>query len=454
VAGKSESLLRFRGGLRYAPAEQRNVAIPRALPNRLIKQAFLMTRFLTLQSVDFILERIREFSPLPGERLPLEEALHRVPAAPFSAPEDLPSFARSVMDGFAVRARDVFGASENAPALLDYAGECPMGKEADFTLPPGRTARIWTGGMLPEGADAVVMLEYARWDGGPQVELTRPAAPFDNVIAAGEDAGKGTELIGAGRLLRPQELGLLAAFGVQSVEVRRKAKAAVISSGDEIVPISAAPAPGQVRDINAYTLSALIRAEGGEARFYGIVKDSLEDMCAMLRRAAAWGDVVLISGGSSAGQRDYTVSALSAVPGMDILAHGVAISPGKPLILAVKGEQSFWGLPGHAGSALVCAEVFIRPLLRRLAGREDPVPWRSGVKVVLERPIASAQGRRDYIRVRLRPSDKPGGLPSAMPVTGKSGLITTLTEADALVICPEDQEGLASGAIVEARFLI
>jgi molybdopterin molybdotransferase len=412
-----------------------------------------MAHFLTLQSVDSILERIGEFSPLPGECLPLEEALGRVLAVPFHAPENLPPFARSVMDGFAVRARDVFGASENAPALLDYAGECPMGKETDFSLSPGRTARIWTGGMLPEGADAVVMLEYARWAGEAQVELTRPAAPFDNVIAAGDDAKKGSMLLDAERLLRPQELGLLAAFGVQSVKVRRRARVAVISSGDEIVPVSAVPDPGQVRDINAHTLSALIRAESGDARFYGIVKDSLEDMRAMLCKAAAWGDVVLISGGSSAGQRDYAINALNALPGIRILAHGVAISPGKPLILARKGEQSLWGLPGHASSALVCAEVFIRPLLRRLAGREEPASWQCCTKAVLGRPIASAQGRRDYIRVRLHPPGEPGGLPSAMPVAGKSGLITTLTEADALVICPEDREGLAAGTIVEARFL-
>jgi molybdopterin molybdotransferase len=413
-----------------------------------------MAQFLTLQSVDFILERIGEFSLLPGEILPLEESLGRVLAAPFHAPENLPPFARSVMDGFAVRARDVFGASENSPALLDYAGECPMGKETDFSLAPGRAARIWTGGMLPEGADAVVMLEYARWDGVSQVELTRPAAPFDNVIAAGDDAMKGSLLLDAGCLLRPQELGLLAAFGIQSVEVRRRARVAVISSGDEIVPVSAAPAPGQVRDINAHTLSALVRTEGGDARFYGIVKDSLDDMREMLCKAAAWGDAVLISGGSSAGQRDYAVNALNAVPGIRILAHGVAISPGKPLILARKDEQSFWGLPGHAGSALICAEIFIRPLLRHLAGRGEPASWQCCAKAVLGRPIASAQGRRDYIRVRLFPSQEPGGLPSAMPVAGKSGLITTLTEADALVICPEEQEGLAVGTIVEARLLL
>ncbi|MDR1776476.1 MAG: molybdopterin molybdotransferase MoeA [Desulfovibrio sp.] len=416
-----------------------------------------MARFLTLQSVDSILEHVGKFLPLPGESLPPEEALNRVLAAPFHAPENLPHFSRSSMDGFAVRAKDVFGASEGAPALLDCVGECPMGRKTELVLAPGQTARIWTGGMLPEGADAVVMLEYSRRTGSgrmEQVELTRPVAPLDNVIAAGEDAEKGALLLEAGRLLRPQELGMLAAFGVRVVEVRRRARVAVISSGDEIVPDDIAPAPGQVRDINARTLTALVRAGGGEARFSGIAEDSGAALLRMLKDAMSWADVVLLSGGSSAGQRDCTLDALSALPGMDILAHGVAISPGKPLILARKGAQSFWGLPGHAGSALVCAEVFIRPLLRRLAGQGEPAPWRDVVRAVLGRPIASAQGRRDYIRVRIQPPEESGGLPSAMPIAGKSGLITTLTEADALVVCPEDMEGLAAGEIVTARFLL
>ena len=405
-----------------------------------------MTHFLTLQSVDQILEWIAEFSPLEAEDHALESAFGRVLAESFCAPGNLPGFSRSTMDGYAVRARDVFGASEGMPAMLSCVGDCPMGEVPALTVGPGQTARIWTGGMLPEGADAVVMLEYSRSGGNDQVELTRPVAPLENVIAEDEDAAKGELLLPSGSILRPQEIGLLAAFGQSRVTVRRKPRVAVISSGDEVVPVTAAPKPGQVRDINSYTLAALVEAAGGEARALGIAGDSREAVAAMVHEALDWADVILVSGGSSAGMRDCTVHAFQTVAGAEILAHGVAISPGKPLIMARKGQQSLWGLPGHAASALVCAEVFIRPLLRRLAGIAREEAWPKGLKAVLDRPVASAQGRRDYIRVRLAASSD--GTLIATPVMGKSGLITTLVEAEALIVCPEDQEGLTSGQIV------
>ena len=413
-----------------------------------------MAHFLTLRSVEFILEEIRGFFPVEAEGVPLDAAFGRILAEPFPAPEDLPGFDRSTMDGYAVRAKDVFGASEGLPALLYLVGECPMGQTPELSIAAGEAARIWTGGMLPKGADAVVMLEYAREAGPSQVELVRPAAPGENIITADEDAAKGQELLPAGCVLRPQEMGLLAALGQESVRVRRFPKVAVISSGDEIVPLNASPAPGQVRDINSYTLMGLVRAAGCVGRAMGIAKDSREHLAALLDDAMAWADVVLLSGGSSAGQRDFTLQALEAIPGVEVVAHGVAISPGKPLIMARKGQQSLWGLPGHAASALVCAEVFIRPLLRQLLGVQTREIWRQSLKAVLTRPIASAQGRRDYIRVRLDPAPHPGGLPESTPVLGKSGLITTLVEAQALIVCPEDQEGLAAGQVVHLLLLV
>lgn len=414
----------------------------------------LMTEFLSLQSVDSLLQKIAAAKPLPGEELPLETALHRVLAEALSAPEDLPGFDRSGMDGYAVRARDSFGASEGAPALFECIGECPMGRETQLAIGPGQTVRIWTGGMLPEGADAVIMLEYSRQAGENLVELTRPASPLDNVICKGEDAQKGETILPAGRMLRPQEIGLLAALGRETVTVRQKPKIAVISSGDEIVPVGARPLPGQVRDINSYALTALAQAAGGEGRSFGIAGDDENDLAARLRQALAWADVLLLSGGSSAGRRDFTRKVFESLPTVEILAHGVAISPGKPLIMARNGEQFLWGLPGHAASALVCAEVFVRPLIHRLLGREKTEPDTAVVRAVLTRPVASAQGRRDYIRVRLVPPAEAGGLPFARPVLGKSGLITTLVEADALVICPEDREGLGEGQVVEAYLLL
>ena len=411
-----------------------------------------MAHFLQLQSVDAVHALLEQWTPLGAESVGLPEALGRILAQDFSAPENLPGFVRSTMDGFAVRAKDMFGASEAMPALLNCIGECAMGEVPTCRIEPGQTARIWTGGMLPEGADAVVMLEYSREAGGHQIELTHPVAPFDHVIAADEDAAKGDLLLPAGRLLRPQELGLFAALGVTGLAVYKKPQVAVISSGEEVVPAHAAPKPGQIRDINASTLSALVHMCGGESRRMGIAGDSPEALLAMIGKALDWADVILVSGGSSAGQRDYTASAFTEL-GATLLVHGVAISPGKPLIMARKGAQSFWGLPGHAASTLVCAEVFIRPLLYKLSGRLADAPWRLPRKAVLARSVASAQGRRDYIRVRLS-AGAEGALPVATPVSGKSGLITTLVEADALVICPENLEGLNVGARVDLHELL
>lgn len=408
-----------------------------------------MNSFLTLKSVNDILDLIGLFEIMESETKPLADSLGRVLAERFPAPEDLPGFDRSTMDGFAVRAKDVFGASEGQPAALDLIGECPMGETPSIVVGPGQAARIWTGGMLPQGSDAVVMLEYSRKVGENMIELTKPVAPQENIITSNEDAEKGEELLPAGRILRPQELGLLAALGQTEVLVRQRPKVAVISSGDEVVSAAVKPKPGQVRDINSHTLAALALAAGAEAKCFGLAGDTPEELRSLVLEALDWADVVLVSGGSSAGQRDFTVKVFASIPEVEILAHGVAISPGKPLIMAKRGQQSLWGLPGHAASALVCAEVFIRPLLKKLLGVSDREVWRRGLRAVLSRPVASAQGRRDYIRVRLDPPEQPDGHLVATPVMGKSGLITTLVMADALVVCPEDLEGLDAGQLVD-----
>lgn len=423
-----------------------------------LSQGACVTHFLTLQSVDAVLAHIQSFSVLGTEDIPLHLCLGRVLAAPFLAPEDLPGFARSTMDGFAVRARDVFGASEGSPALLDYLGECAMGEVPSLAIGAGQTARIWTGGMLPEGADAVVMLEYSRQVGPAQMELTRPVAPGDHMIGKDEDAHKGQELLPAGRVLRAQELGLLAALGQAVVRVRRKPRVGVISSGDEVVPCHAVPLPGQVRDINSTTLTALAVSAGAEGRYIGLAGDDQEALRRMVDEALSWADVVLLSGGSSAGQRDYTLKVLACIPGSEILAHGVAISPGKPLIFARVGQKALWGMPGHAASALVCAEVFIRPLLARLLGCSGEAPaWHGQMRARLTRPVASAQGRRDYIRVALerpQPGEPAESLMWARPIMGKSGLITPLVMAEGLVVCPESQEGLDAGQVVDVQLLL
>lgn len=406
-----------------------------------------MKSFLTLRSVDEILALLRRFAVLPEEQVPLEDACGRRMAHDWIAPGDLPGFDRSLVDGYAVRARDVFGASEHSPALLECVADCPMGGVPDVVIGEGQTARILTGGMLPQGADSVVMLEYARPAGSSGVELVRTQAPGDHVLMRDEDAACGQMLIASGVKLRPQEIGLLAAFGQGTVTVRRAPQVAIISTGDEVVPLERTPLPGQVRDVNTHSLAALCRQAGAKVRIMGLVKDDAARLGAAVR-AALDADVVLVSGGSSAGMRDHTAEVFTSFSGSELLVHGAAISPGKPFILARRNETCLMGLPGHVASALVCARVFLLPLLEHLQGaREKETPR---VQAVLSRSVASAQGRRDFIRVRLAHDGQDW---VAEPVLGPSGLISGLVAADALVVCPENREGLYAGERVDVELL-
>ena len=425
-----------------------------------------MKPFLTLQSVESVLGHIEALPLLGTEHCTLDEAAGRFLAQNFFATEDLPGFDRSTMDGFALRARDIFGAQEANPALLECVADCRMGEVPDINLAEGQTARILTGGMLPQGADCVVMVEYSRPAGGNLIEITRSQAPGDNVIFRDDDAAAGSLLLEAGHRLRPQDIGLLAAFGVVDAEVRRKPLVAVLSTGDEVVPATETPPPGKIRDINAHSIAALCREAGAQAERAGIVGDDAAKLKAAITRLAETHDVVVVSGGSSAGMRDHTVEIFESLPQAQLLVHGVAISPGKPFILAtamVQGRHvSLVGLPGHVTSALVCARVFLVPLLMHLQGH---AVWKKTptVAAVLARSVASAQGRRDYLRVRLRPlSCQPAGQPAARPqadaplqpqyeaepIMGASGLISGIAAADGLLVCPENREGYDAGDTV------
>lgn len=418
-----------------------------------------MKPFLTLQSVESVLEHIRAFPLLGEERVQLDDALGRGLAQCFSATEDLPGFDRSTVDGFACRARDVFGAQEGNPALVECVADCRMGEVPSIRLEEGQTARILTGGMLPQGADCVVMVEYSRPAGGNLIEITRSQAPGDNVIFRDDDATAGTLLLQAGHRLRPQDIGLLAAFGVVDVEVRRQPLVAVLSTGDEVVPSSETPPPGKIRDINAHSIAALCREAGALAVRAGIVNDDPTKLKTAVTQLAETHDVVVVSGGSSAGMRDHTVEIFESLPQAQLLVHGVAISPGKPFILArgiVNGRTvCLVGLPGHVTSALVCARVFLAPLLEHLQGRAYCAK-QAQVPAVLARSVASAQGRRDYLRVKLRPlpcQPPTRALPAhslqplyeAEPIMGASGLISGIAAADGLMVCPENREGYDAG---------
>jgi molybdopterin molybdotransferase len=402
-----------------------------------------MKEFFKVVSLEEARALASGFAPVAQERIPLAAALGRVLAADCPAAVDLPGFRRATMDGYAVCAASTFGASDAAPALLTVVGSVPMGAGAGFAVGPGQAARILTGGMVPPGADAAVQVEHTETVDETTIEVTRAVAPRQNVIEADDDIRRGETLLERGTRLRPQEIGLLAAMGTAQIEVFSRPVVAIVSTGDEIVPIEASPAPGQIRDVNSHALGALVVRAGGIPRQLGIVGDDEHALLACCREALAGSDAVILSGGSSVGARDLTLQVLEALPDCRVRMHGVAIKPGKPTLLADVGGKAVWGLPGHVASAMVVFHLLVRRQIERIAGarptREIRVPAR------LSRNIASVHGCTDLVRVRLEDRDTELW---AVPVLGKSGLLRTMVEADGLVEIDRDVEGLEQGAEV------
>jgi molybdopterin molybdotransferase len=368
------------------------------------------------------------------------EALDRVLATDVTSPAELPTFARSTMDGFAVRASDTFGASEGLPAYMRLVGEVLMGHQADVELGVGECVRIATGGMLPADADAVVMVEQTQEASDGTVEVLRAVAPGDNVVQIGEDVRTGDPILLRGHRLRPQDIGGLVALGITRVCVARRLRVGIVSGGDELVDPTAEPGPGQIRDINSYTLAALVRRAGHESFMEGIVPDDYAAHETAARRALEQNDVVILSAGSSVSTRDMTAQVIRSLGKPGVLVHGVSLKPGKPTILAVCDDKAVFGLPGNPVSCIVTFDLFVAPTLAYLSGAQQPS--RRTVTAKLARNIASATGREDYIQVRLEDG-------AAMPVFGKSNLIFTLIRADGMLKIPLDVGGLAAGADVE-----
>ncbi|MBN1102617.1 MAG: molybdopterin molybdotransferase MoeA, partial [Deltaproteobacteria bacterium] len=381
------------------------------------------------------------------ETIPLEESFGRVLSRDVISPEDLPGFRRSSMDGYAVRAKETFGASESLPALLEVIGEVPMGVVPTVTMREGAAVRISTGGMLPEGSDAVVMIEHCHLMDAATLEVARAVSPQENVIRPGDDFLKGATVLRRGWMLRPQDVGVMAGLGSAQVHVFRRPRVALISTGDEVIPMNQKPKPGEVRDINTYTLKAFCERCGAEPVVAGLCGDNFERLRAAVSGGLMDADTVWISGGSSVGVRDLTVKVLESFEGMDLLVHGISISPGKPTILAQLGPKGVFGLPGHTASAMVVAEVFLAPFLSILGGKTPRlVEERNSVTAVLSRNVESASGREDYIRVKLVRTVEGW---TAEPIFGKSGLISTLVEADGLVRVGRNMEGLYQGDVVK-----
>lgn len=398
--------------------------------------------FFEVKRVEEVWKLYKDLRTVGQEEVPLEEAYGRVLAVSVTAPSDFPPFARSTMDGYALKAEETFGASLSSPVPFRVVGEVEMGKAPTFVLAEGEAAYVPTGGMLPQGANGVVMVEHVRAISDGEIEVLRPIAPWENVMRPGEDFKKGELLLEKGRRLKPQDLGICATVGLKYLKVFKKPRVGVISTGDEIVPVEEIPAPGQIRNSNSYMLMGFVKQEGGEPLFLGHVRDRKDELIGAIRRAVELCDMVLVSGGSSVGTRDLVAKALEEL-GAEVLVHGVAISPGKPTLFAKVNQVPFWGLPGHPASCAIVAMVLVLPSLRRIGG-EDPhlPPFRSYMKARVKRNIPSASGREDYIRVAL---EIRGDEIWAEPIFSKSGALWPLVRGQGLLKIELEREGLTEG---------
>ena len=384
----------------------------------------------------------REFRPLDRtERVPLSRALGRVLAEDVLAEEYVPDFNRSTVDGYALRAKDTFGCSDAIPAVLALSGEVKMGERAEVRVPRGACAYVPTGGEIPADCDCAVMIEYTEDYGDGTIGILKPGAPGMNLIFRGDDVFPGKTVLRAGRRLGPQDIGALAAIGKTEVPVRPRLRVGVISTGDELVPADETPGPGQVRDVNSPMLAALLEEYGAECVDFGIVSDDEALLLEKTKAAAEACDVVLLSGGSSAGVKDAACGIIRSLG--ELLLHGIAMKPGKPTILGKSGNKALIGLPGHPVAAYFVAKLFVLPLLAQVEGRG----LRSfPVRAELSESLNANHGRMQITACRLEETDSGR---KAIPIRSKSGLITQLAGADGYLVIDRDCEGLPRDAAVD-----
>jgi len=400
-----------------------------------------MVEFLKVLTYRDAQQLIQDHLPSrPIEHLPLELCNHRVLAADMPSPEDIPAFNRSTVDGYAVRAEDTFGSSESLPGMMNYQGEVQMGVAPRFEIGSGQCVWIPTGGMLPTGSNAVIMVEYTEKLGEDTILVSRPVAPGENVMHKGEDIGRGETVFNSGKRLKAQEIGLLASLGIGRLPVFRPFHIGILSTGDEIISLDQMPEPGQVRDVNSYSIEAALEFCGAVPRRYPLVKDDINALRQAVDTALQENDVVIMSGGSSVGVADYSIEVMLSFPDSELLFHGIAVKPGKPTIGVRVGEKLIIGLPGHPVSALMVFYILCAPLI-------NPASIRA-MEAVLTINVASQPGRDDFVPVKLIADDSG---PKAQPLLGKSGLMSVLAQADGYIHIAYEKQGIKAGDTVKVN---
>ena len=369
----------------------------------------------------------------------LYEAAGRITAENVYSSEELPAFDRSTVDGYALRAEDIYGCSESSPGLLDCVGEIIMGQSTTLSLRKGQCCWIPTGGMLPVGADAVIMMEYTERLDDNTVLAHRPAAPFENVMQTGEDVRKGQLIMTAGQEIRPADIGLLASLGIKDLQAFKPYQVGIISTGDEIVPPEQRLAPGEIRDVNSYALYAAVDAYGAIPAAYPLVKDQFEAIKRTVAAGLTDNDILLLSGGSSVGVMDVTLEVLMSFPNARMLFHGIAVKPGKPTLAVLINGKLVIGLPGHPVSALTIFYLLVAPLLRAQSRLYDCEGY-------LSVNVFSQAGRDDFIPAAIEQYEDHKLI---RPLLGKSGLMSILSQAQGFIHIPYEKQGIKAGEKVK-----
>lgn len=367
------------------------------------------------------------------ESVALSNAIGRLLAKDIVSDEFVPAFDRSTVDGFAVISRDLLGCSESIPAILRKAGETQMGEMPAQTLKSDQCFYVPTGGALPKGADAMVMIEFVEDFGGGDFAFVKPVPPGANMIFKGEDLKPGDLILPVGKKLNPADIGTLASMGITVIDVFKQPKVGVISTGDELVPAGSQLDPGKIRDVNTPMLTALLQEAGAFVSTHEIVPDQREFLKTAIQNMLAETDILLVSGGTSVGEHDNMPILIDELG--QIFVHGIAIKPGKPTIVGQIEGKPVFGLPGNPVAAFFMFHALVKPLLYSLSNsqvEQNPVEAR------LSRAVSSNHGREEVILVRLDGDQ-------ATPVPSKSGLISTVSKANGYFLIPRDREGLASG---------
>ena len=388
------------------------------------------------EAVRIILEKIPEAAE--AETVGLPDALGKVVAEDILSPEDLPAYARSTVDGFAVHAADTYGCSEALPAMVTYAGKVLMGEDEKRVLPKASCMQVPTGGQVPEGADAVVMVEHSEDLGDQFRYMLKPVAPGENVNAKGDDIALGEVAVPKGTLIEPRHTAVLAALGISELRVRKPLTVGILSTGDELVDYTATPKGTEIRNINSVTLAAAVEALGCRAKQYPIVpdeEDALREAIDIVRREC---DFLIISGGSSVGERDNVNRVLASFG--EVYFHGVALKPGKPTMFAMlDGDVPAFGLPGHPAAAFYTFHLFAKPAILK---RRGAIAVPRYVEAELSQKVPSNHGREEILGVALEDG-------KAVPLPAKSGVVSVLSRADGTITIPRDLEGLERGAKVK-----